>query len=112
MKAILLLALSGCVLQPLDFQQSGPDEDHMTAREYYDHNVAPVITLQCSSCHTQGALDLSYDSIISMTYVNGTFQPTQSRVVLKGAHEGPYLDTATTDTIEHWLQLEATERGY
>lgn len=112
MKAILLLALSSCVLQPLDFQQSGPDEDHMTAREYYDHNVAPTITIECSSCHTSGALDLSYDSIISMTYINGTFQPEHSPVLLKGAHEGPYLDTATTAAIEHWLQLEASERDH
>ena len=74
--------------------------------------VAPTISSECGACHAQGALDLSYDSLIAMTYVGGVFEPERSPVVLKGAHEGPLLDTSETTVIEHWLQLEATERGY
>jgi hypothetical protein len=109
----LPLVLAGCVLQPLAFDDpSGTTPVENTPREIFDHEVAPLLATHCTVCHSIGSAsgELTYESIIASSYLNGNFVPSQAEILVKGPHEGPSWSQDQAAEIVRWLDAEAAAR--
>src|ERR1700710_938842 len=108
----LPLVLVSCVLQPLQFDDpSGTTPPENTPREVFDHEVAPLLATHCTVCHSVGdPIELTYESIIASSYLNGNFVPSQAEILLKGPHEGPSWSQDQAAEIVRWLDAEAAAR--
>ena len=108
-----LLLLAGCVLQPLEFTDpTGTTPPENTPREIFDYEVAPLLATHCTVCHSIGSPsgELTYESIIASSYLNGNFVASQAEILLKGPHEGPSWSTDQAAEIVRWLDAEAAAR--
>lgn len=118
----LLLVMAGCGTGMIDGTYDQPDagdpadEAAARARQAFDANVEPLLNGFCAGCHAApGALGFlapdMYESLKSWPTLIDVAKPTQSRLLTKGAHDGPAWTAEQRPALIDWLTLEAAAAG-
>jgi hypothetical protein len=95
----------------------GLTPEEAVARKAWLEKALPVLTTNCLSCHDgsranigfiEGTADLGRrDTLVAYTpSVVNLDAPGSSRLLTKGAHEGPPLDAIQTSDLLEWVQAE------
>ncbi|HVK77663.1 MAG TPA: hypothetical protein VM734_30370 [Kofleriaceae bacterium] len=130
MRAVLLptLLLAACVgqLEPGtgdgDGDGAGPDaggdDPAAAAKASFDTNVKPLMEGFCRACHggtdALGFLRAEPDVHTTVMMWPGLIDldtPSSSRVLTKGAHDGPAWTVEQAATIRSWIDLEVVARA-
>jgi len=105
----LLALLSGCTL---DFEHFSTNETR--AEQAWMNLAYPVFARDCVNCHTDTVGFLAGSTPFEIRESLLTWQPpvvdvsnpTSSRILTKGLHDGPALTAQETSDILSWLQAE------
>ncbi|MBP6628382.1 MAG: hypothetical protein KBG28_05525 [Kofleriaceae bacterium] len=112
--ALALVAGAGCTgIVPYD--DEGESAEARAAREYFETQVVPKLA-NCTGCHVaQAGIDFLRGA--TPTEIHATVMafapavvnleaPASSRLLTKGAHSGPALQSSEAAPMLQWLQLE------
>src|SRR6185312_4102196 len=114
-KAVMWLFLVGCAMDPTPqpthvpppptSSDPAPPSPESTIEQQFDQDVAPLLAAKCTGCHE----DFVFASIVASPELSGDGAPADSRLLTKGAHEGPPWTTAEAQTILTWLDALAAQ---
>ncbi|HEX5061244.1 MAG TPA: hypothetical protein VFV99_17880 [Kofleriaceae bacterium] len=117
--AILLVLLAGCVIEGPDGMDRGPA--YTQAEKAWLAEALPVLQANCVVCHSAsdvrggiGFLDgeTAWDirsNLLASGEVN-LDRPETSRLLSKGAHQGPAMTATEASKLLFWIQAERDER--
>jgi cytochrome c5 len=115
--AFLLLLVGGCVGSIND---DGADltEEQRAARNAFDTRVMPLLDSTCRACHaTEPNADFMkpepdiYTRMVEWPALVNVNEPTQSKLLTKGAHTGPAFTPEQASQVLDWITLEAVAAG-
>jgi cytochrome c553 len=124
--APIALAISGLlgsacvgVIDGVGASDDGISDEEAAALEAFDNDVVPVLQAACAACHASMAnIDfLKSDPDVRTRLLEWPNKlvdldaPAASRLLTKGAHEGPALTPEQGAPLLSWIQLERTAAG-
>ncbi len=117
--ALLSLAMVGCT-GLIDDGSKGLTPEQAVARRMWTDKAEPAL-ITCVSCHngSRPNIDFLVGSGLDMRDALLAFEPTvvnigaaqSSRLITKGAHEGPSLGAVETSDILEWIRAEKDAAG-
>jgi hypothetical protein len=117
-----LFLLAGCTGEIESANLVGLPITEQVAQQAWVEKALPILGTKCVMCHDGSMPNIGYiageddlgrrETLVSyVPRVVNLLAPTSSRIVTKGAHTGPALDTGTeTDAIVIWIKAEAKAR--
>ena len=119
MKRLVLLALlASCTESSTRITLDDGTEPATNAERIFVHEVMPMLQANCAVCHAgsdpqvaflAGATWQQIRTSLLTSYVVDVIEPTQSRLLTKGAHSGPSMTALQTVAIIRWLEAERDE---
>ena len=117
--AALLVAACGCASGD-EYQAPQVGSTELQARQYYLKKVDPEFQESCARCHSsdktcapkflaEGNADLSYSYLKGYQAGGLIAHPSNSQLVLHGAHTGPALTGTQMDLVNEWLTKEVPD---
>src|SRR5450432_2674532 len=114
--AILLLGCTGLISGDGTGGTTLTPEEQVAAAKFKS-DAYPIFSTVCAACHAGSmpavaflqstSIDGMRQALVAYTpAVVNTDAPESSRVLVKGAHEGPSLDATQTAAILGWVQAE------
>lgn len=113
----LALALAACTAR-VPGEGVSDDDPRAVLRGQFNSDVRPLIQRNCAQCH-DGSMPLIgwmevdedyptiYDRVMSWPALINIVTPEQSRLVTKGAHDGPAWASGDLPQITAWIESEA-----
>ncbi len=114
--AVVALTLGGCT-GLIDDGNEGLTQQEVQARKMWTEKASPVLTTSCVGCHAgqrpnidfllgEAVLDVRARMIEFAPAVINLSAPQSSRILTKGAHEGPSLTATETSDVLEWIRAE------
>lgn len=114
--AILIIALVGCT-GLIDGGSDGLTAQQREARTRWTRDALPVLQTGCIACHGGSRAMIQFLEGASDTDIHGKLMayepavvnldaPGSSRILTKGAHDGPALTAEEASSLLHWVQAE------
>ena len=119
MKRLVLLAvLASCTDSSTRITVDDGSEPATKAERLFVHDVMPMLQANCAACHGGSDPQVAFlagstwqqirTSLLTSAVVD-VIEPTQSRLLSKGAHSGPSMTALQTVSIIQWLEAERDE---
>jgi mono/diheme cytochrome c family protein len=112
-----LAITAGCV-GSIDDEDGDLTAEQRAARADFDTQVMPLLDGNCAACHaSQANVDFMkpdpdiYTRIVKWPALVNVNEPTQSRLLTRGAHTGPALTPEQSATVLEWIDLERIAAG-
>ena len=112
------LAISAGCVGSID--DDGPEltAEQKAARAAFDTQVMPLLDSNCAACHaSEPNVDFMkpdpdiYTRMVEWPALVNTNEPTQSKLLTRGAHTGPARTPEQSSTVLGWINLEKVAAG-
>jgi cytochrome c553 len=117
---ILVIGSVGCAGEIISDVGDGGNAAAVAARAAFERDVEPLLAGACQACHAGNNVSAVafmvpdpdvYTSVIEFPLLVDLETPASSRLLGKGAHDGPAWTPAQATLIRAWIDLEVIARG-